>query len=114
MQDVETSAQRAAELTRQMLAYSGRGKFVVEPLNLSQVVQEMTQLLGRVISKRARLSLHLRDDVPPIVADATQLRQVVMNLITNASDALGGEPGLVTGEDRHRSRRRAGCWRAPI
>ncbi len=96
VQDVETSAQRAAELTRQMLAYSGRGKFVVEPLNLSHVVHEMTQLLGRVISKRARLSLHLRDDTPPIVADATQLRQVVMNLITNASDALLGESGLVT------------------
>ena len=48
-----------------MLAYSGRGKFVVEPVNLSHVVHEMTQLLGRVISKRARLSLHLRDDVPP-------------------------------------------------
>ena len=96
VKDVETSAQRAAELTRQMLAYSGRGKLVVEPLNLSEVVQEMTQLLGRVISKRARLSLHLRDDVPRIVADGTQLRQVVMNLITNASDALGGEPGLVS------------------
>ena len=96
VQDVETSAQRAAELTRQMLAYSGRGKFVVEPVNLSQVVQEMTQLLRRVISKQARLSLHLRDDMPPIVADATQLRQVVMNLITNASDALLGESGLVT------------------
>jgi CheY-like chemotaxis protein len=79
-----------------MLAYSGRGKFIVEPLNLSDVVHEMTQLLGRVISKRARLSLHLRDDMPRIVADATQLRQVVMNLITNASDALQGEPGLVS------------------
>ena len=97
MQDIETSAQRAAELTRQMLAYSGRGKFVVEPLNLSHVVQEMTQLLGRVISKRARLSLHLRDDVPHGSSPTrTQLRQVVMNLITNASDALGGEPGLVS------------------
>ena len=62
VQDVETSAQRAAELTRQMLAYSGRGKFVVESLSLSHVVREMTQLLGRVISKRARLSLHLRED----------------------------------------------------
>jgi PAS domain S-box-containing protein len=96
VKDVETSAQRAAELTRQMLAYSGRGKFVVESLSLSQVVREMTQLLGRVISKRARLSLHLREDLPPIVGDATQVRQVVMNLITNASDALLGEPGLVT------------------
>jgi DNA-binding response OmpR family regulator/C4-dicarboxylate-specific signal transduction histidine kinase len=96
VKDVETSAQRAAELTRQMLAYSGRGKIVVESLRLSQVVHEMTQLLGRVISKRARLSLHLREDLPPIVADATQVRQVVMNLITNASDALLGEPGLVT------------------
>jgi signal transduction histidine kinase/CheY-like chemotaxis protein len=96
VKDIETSARRAAELTRQMLASSGLGRFVVEPLTLSRIVQEMTQLLGRVISKQARLSLHLTGDAPAMVADATQIRQVVMNLITNASDALEGEPGLIT------------------
>jgi signal transduction histidine kinase/CheY-like chemotaxis protein len=96
VKDIETSAQRAADLTRQMLAYSGRGKFLVEPVNLSRVVEEMTQLLGRVISKQAHLEMHLAHDLPAVVADATQVRQIVMNLITNASDALDGKPGLIT------------------
>jgi CheY-like chemotaxis protein len=94
--DIETSAQRAADLTRQMLADSGRGKFQVGPHNLSTIVEEMTQLLGRVISKQARLQLRLSRELPAIVADATQVRQVVMNLITNASDALDGKAGLIT------------------
>jgi len=73
--DIETSAQRAADLTRQMLADSGRGKFQVGPHNLSTIVEEMTQLLGRVISKQARLQLRLSRELPAIVADATQVRQ---------------------------------------
>ena len=96
IRDIEVSAQRAAELTRQMLAYSGRGRFRVEPVDLSSVVEEMSQLLRRVISKQTQLSLRLGRDLPAVVADVTQLRQVVMNLITNASDALGDTAGTVT------------------
>jgi signal transduction histidine kinase len=96
IRDIEVSAQRAAELTRQMLAYSGRGRFRVEPVDLSAVVEEMSQLLRRVISKQTQLSLRLGRQVPAVVADVTQLRQVVMNLITNASDALGELGGTVT------------------
>jgi PAS domain S-box-containing protein len=96
--DIEISAQRAAELTRQMLAYSGRGQFKVEPVDLSAVVEEMAQLVRRVISTQTQLSLRLGRQVPPVTADITQLRQVVMNLITNASDALGGKEGTVTVE----------------
>jgi signal transduction histidine kinase/CheY-like chemotaxis protein len=95
IRDIEISAQRAAELTRQMLAYSGRGRFRVEPVDLSAIVEEISQLLGRVISKQAQLTLHLARDLPAVVVDATQLRQVVMNLITNASDALQDRPGTV-------------------
>ena len=94
--DIEVSAQRAAELTRQMLAYSGRGRVHVEPVDLSQIVEEMSQLLRRVISRQAQLSLRLRRGLPAVVADVTQLRQVVMNLITNASDALDDTPGTIT------------------
>ncbi|MBX7245013.1 MAG: response regulator, partial [Candidatus Sumerlaeaceae bacterium] len=93
---IETTAIRASELTRQMLAYSGRGKFVVQPLNLSQLVREMVQLLEFAISKNAALRLEFGSDLPPIDADATQIRQVVMNLITNASDALGDLGGVIT------------------
>jgi CheY-like chemotaxis protein len=64
-------------------------------LELSALVEEMAQLLQTVISKRARLRLDLARDLPLVEGDATQIRQVVMNLITNASDALGGEDGEI-------------------
>ena len=84
-------ATRASDLTRQMLAYSGRGQFVVEPVDLSELVLEMGSLLRTVLSKRAILAFDLDPMLPMIEADATQIRQVVMNLITNASDALGDD-----------------------
>jgi two-component system, cell cycle sensor histidine kinase and response regulator CckA len=95
LHDVETAALRAAELTKQMLAYSGRGRFVVRPLDVSALVEEMAHLLQSSISKRAALRFDFAPDVPTVEADATQLRQVVMNLITNASDALNGENGEI-------------------
>jgi len=96
MEHIETAALRAAELTKQMLAYSGKGRFVVQALDLSRVVKEMAHLLGTVVSKKAMVQLHVAEDLPSVEADATQIRQVVMNLITNASDALGDEPGVIT------------------
>ena len=96
LENMETAALRAAELTRQMLAYAGKGQFVAQPMSLSAVVQEMVHLLGTVISKKATLRLELADGLPSIEADATQIRQVVMNLITNASDALADEVGTIT------------------
>lgn len=96
VQDIETAAQRAAELTRQMLAYSGQGRFVVEPLNLSRLVEEMAHLLEVSVSRRAALHYNFAHDLPAIEADATQVRQVVMNLILNASDALGEEDGAIS------------------
>jgi len=96
LSDVETAALRAADLTKQMLAYSGRGRFVVRPLDLSAMVTEMAQLLHTVISKRATLHFDFTPGMPPVDGDATQVRQIVMNLITNASDALNGEDGTIT------------------
>ncbi len=94
--DAELAARRAAELTRQMLAYSGRGRFVVARVSLNGVVEELGQLLASVISKRAQLRLALAPESPLVEGDATQLRQIVMNLITNASDALDGRDGVIT------------------
>ena len=94
--DIETTALRAAELTKQMLAYSGKGRFVVHPVDVNSLVREMAQLLQTVISKRAALRFAFASNLPPVEADATQLRQIVMNLITNASDALSGEDGVIT------------------
>ena len=98
--DIEIAARRAAELTTQLLAYAGKGRFNVQPLDVSAAVRETSSLLQSAISKRATLSLHLDDELATISADATQVRQVIMNLLTNASDALNeqvGEIALRTG-----------------
>ncbi len=96
LDDVQTASTRAAELTRQLLAYSGKGRFVVEHLHLNRVVEELAHLLRSVISKRAILRFNLAAELPLVDADVAQLRQVVMNLLTNASDALEDKDGLVT------------------
>ena len=93
--DICAAAQRAAELTRQLLAYSGKGRLSVQRVELNRLVEEMSHLLSSVISKRATLQFDFARDLPPIEADATQIRQVVMNLITNASDALGEHSGAI-------------------
>ena len=96
LHQIEVAATRAAELTNQLLAYSGRGTFQIEPLSLSRLVDEMESLLETVISKKAQLEHRYAQDLPLIEGDATQIRQVIMNLITNASDALGDRTGRIT------------------
>jgi two-component system, cell cycle sensor histidine kinase and response regulator CckA len=93
---LESAAQRAADLTRQMLTYAGRGPVEARQLDVSSFVRELADLLGTVISKKATLDLELETNLPPIEADATQLSQVLMNLILNASDALGDASGTIT------------------
>ncbi len=93
--DIEMAARRAAELTTQLLAYAGKGRFNVQPLDVSAAVRETSLLLQSAISKRATLVMQLVDDLPAIAADATQVRQVIMNLLTNASDALDDHPGEI-------------------
>jgi PAS domain S-box-containing protein len=95
IEQIETLARRAADLTRQLLAYSGKGRFVVQSVDLSALLTEISQMLKVVISKKAALELDLAEDLPTIVADRTQLQQVAMNLLTNASEALGDDPGLI-------------------
>jgi len=96
MLGIQRSTLRAADLAAQMLAFSGKAVFAAEPLNLSAVVGELTHLIQASLSKKTSLELDLSDDLPSIKADATQLRQVVMNLITNASEALGTQEGTVS------------------
>ncbi len=96
VEQVETAALRAADLAKQMLAYSGKGRFVIECLDLSRLVEEMSHLLEASISKKALLRRQFAASPALVRGDATQLRQVVMNLITNASDALGEEQGVIT------------------
>lgn len=96
IQEIEASASRAADLARQMLAYSGKGKFTIETLDLNAVVTEMTHMLEVSISKKAVLRYKLQEGLPPVDADATQLRQVIMNLVINASDAIGDRSGTIS------------------
>jgi PAS domain S-box-containing protein len=92
---IETAALRAGELSRQMLAYSGRGRFVVGAVDVNALVREMSQLLMVSVSKKTELTLELEENLPSLQADATQVRQVVMNLITNASESLTDGVGRV-------------------
>jgi two-component system cell cycle sensor histidine kinase/response regulator CckA len=96
LERVQTAAERAAGLTRQLLAYSGRGRFVVEPIDLSAVVSDIAELLRVSISKDVALRFEFATDLPPVEADVAQIRQLAMNLITNASDAMEGRPGVVS------------------
>ncbi|HBG05243.1 MAG TPA: histidine kinase [Geobacter sp.] len=96
LQQIERAAEKAADLARQMLAYSGKGRFVLESLDLNQLVQEMTAMLEVSISKKAALRCHLGQKLPCIVADPTQMRQIVMNLAINASEAIGERSGVIS------------------
>lgn len=92
---IEQAAQRAAELCKQMLAYSGKGRFVVQPLDLSHLIEDAASLLQVSVSKNSLLKYRLEKNLPAVQADATQLRQILMNLVINASDALDERPGTI-------------------
>jgi two-component system cell cycle sensor histidine kinase/response regulator CckA len=93
---IENIASRAAELCNQMLAYSGKGKFVIQPIDINEVIREMTLLLNVSIPKKVSLKVSLDTKIPAIEADVTQVRQIIMNLITNAADSIGKKSGIIT------------------
>jgi PAS domain S-box-containing protein len=90
------SAQRATELCQQMLAYSGGGRLVVEPIDLNETVENFLQLLQASVITKAALHCQLAANLPVIEADVTQIRQVLLNLVINASEALGDRPGSIS------------------
>ena len=96
LDNVVSASETAAALCKQLLAYSGRGQLQVTSVNLTELVNQMTRLLEVSLSKKARLDCHLDGALPLIAADAAQLQQVVMNLITNASEALGEQTGTIS------------------
>jgi PAS domain S-box-containing protein len=96
--DIETvvaTAQRAANLTRQMLAYSGKGHVEIRPIELSAHVREIANLLETTIPKKVQLRLELQRDLPPIEADVAQVQQIIMNLVINGAEAIGDVQGTV-------------------
>jgi two-component system, cell cycle sensor histidine kinase and response regulator CckA len=90
---IEKAATRAADLTRQMLAFSGKGRFQIETIDLNQLLQDMSPLLVTSALQKASFSFELDPNIPAIEADASQMRQVVMNLVVNASEAIGEKGG---------------------
>ncbi|MFP4500458.1 MAG: PAS domain S-box protein [Candidatus Hydrogenedentota bacterium] len=96
VQKIGTAAQRAADLTNQMLAYAGKGAIVPRPLDLSKLAREMGELLSASVAKNAELVFECAGDLPPIEGDDPQLHQVILNLVINASEAIGDKPGTVT------------------
>ncbi len=96
VETIRTVASRAAEIVTQMMAYAGKESAEFEPVDVSQMVGEMLQLLKISITKRAVLKVNLPPNLPAISANAAQFRQVVMNLIMNASEAIGEKDGLIT------------------
>lgn len=96
IEEIERAAHRAAELCKQMLTYSGHGHREIRPLKLSELVEEMTHMLEVSVSKKAVLRYDLCSDLPLIEADASQLRQVIMSLVTNASEAIGDHSGVIS------------------
>jgi signal transduction histidine kinase len=95
IKEIRAASQRAAELAGQMLSYSGRVPFAMTSLDLTTLIREMPHLLEASVSKKARLIYRLEPSLPRVEADPTQLRQVVMNLIINASEAIGDVNGTI-------------------
>jgi len=96
LDEIQKAASRAADLCRQMLAYSGKGRFVLDHVNLSELVRDMANLLEVSISKSVALRYRFAASLPLIEADVTQVRQIIMNLIINASEAIGDQNGVIT------------------
>jgi CheY-like chemotaxis protein/two-component sensor histidine kinase len=95
LQGIREVAIRGSEIVRQLMIYAGKENEVVGLVDVSQIVRGMTELLKVSISKQAMLETDLDKELPPVRANAAQLRQIVMNLVTNASEALGDRDGII-------------------
>jgi PAS domain S-box-containing protein len=95
IQQIQTAVLRAADLCQQLLAYCGKGQFSPSLTDLTALVEGTTHLLQVSISKKCELQFDLARGLPPVFVDATQMRQIIMNLVINASDAIGERGGLI-------------------
>ena len=93
---IDNAACRAADLCRQLLAYAGKGKSKVTRVDLTELVRDTADLLDVSISKKVRIEYDMGEDLPLVEGDVTQIRQVLMNLVVNASEAIGTEHALIT------------------
>ena len=93
---IEDAASHGAALVQQMLAYAGEGKVSREPVEVSKLVEKLGPLVAATVPDKVVIDYNLHRGLPPIMADPTQLSQVVINLITNASEAIGDADGAIT------------------
>ena len=96
LDQAERASERAADLCQQMLAFSGKGRFLLQPLSMSALVRDTAELLLTSLSKKIGTDLQLADDVPAVLGDATQMRQIAMNLLINAGEAIGDASGTIS------------------
>jgi CheY-like chemotaxis protein len=102
IQKIKTAALRGSEIVRGLMVYAGQDQSrSVEPVDISRLVEEMLELLKVSISKHAVVKTDLARDLPPVAASAAQIRQVVMNLVINASEAIGDKDGVITLSTRY-------------
>jgi PAS domain S-box-containing protein len=95
LEEVIRAAEHAADLTRQLLAYAGKGRFILRSIDLSELVREIAGLVQTSIPKKVQLRLQLEDKLPVVEADPGQMQQIVMNLVINGAEAIGPEGGTV-------------------
>ncbi len=93
---IDLATARASDLATQMLDYSGRTDSRMLPLNINIIIKEMSDILGITVTRKAKLNLNLDTGVPLILGDDSQIRQVFMNLITNASEAFENKHGKIS------------------
>jgi PAS domain S-box-containing protein len=96
IENVIKASERAAALTRQMLAYSGKGRFVLTRVDFSALVEDLLPLIRSSMPGAVVIRTELAAGLPPVEGDSSQLQQVFMNLAINASEACEGESGMVT------------------
>jgi PAS domain S-box-containing protein len=95
LREIESTAHTASGLCQQLLAYAGRFSLEFEPVDVNHAIQKVAQLLESTVGDRGRLRFRLAVGLPPVVADTTQLQQVVLNLVMNAAESLAGGGGPI-------------------
>lgn len=96
LQQIETAAERAASLSDQLLSYAGEEQLTLRPLDLNQLVTEQRSALEELVPGEATLQFQLKEGLAPVDIDAGQIRQVLLQLVRNGVEAMGGQEGVLT------------------
>lgn len=95
LKDIEDTIAQASELTKQLLTYSGKGKFFVEICNLNEIIRKITYIIRLSATKRVKIVYDLAEALPNIEADVTQIQQVILNLVSNAAASMNNNGTII-------------------